>query len=147
VLAIPAAAMLHAFVSVDAEGALREAHAQDGRRGGSLRGIPIAIKDIFDVAGVPTGNGSRAYADAPPAAEDATAVARLRGAGAVLVGKTATSSPAGSTHRRRAAWDSTAARGLERWLGVSRCGQAVMGDGSTPAAPSAFPRRTAGWWG
>ena len=82
--------LLHAFVSVDAEGALRAAHAQDGRRGGSLRGIPIAIKDIFDVAGVPTGNGSRAYADAAPAAEDATAVARLRAAGAVLVGKTAT---------------------------------------------------------
>ena len=82
--------LLHAFVSVDAEGALHEARAQDGRRGGALRGIPIAIKDIFDVAGLPTGNGSGAYADAAPAAEDATAVARLRAAGAVLVGKTVT---------------------------------------------------------
>ena len=82
--------LLHAFVSVDAEGALREARAQDERRGGALRGIPIAIKDIFDVAGLPTGNGSRAYADAAPAAEDATAVARLRAAGAILVGKTVT---------------------------------------------------------
>jgi aspartyl-tRNA(Asn)/glutamyl-tRNA(Gln) amidotransferase subunit A len=82
--------VLHAFVSVDHEGAMREARAQDERRGGALRGIPIAIKDIFDVAGLPTGNGSRAYAGAAPAAGDATAVARLRAAGAVLVGKTAT---------------------------------------------------------
>jgi aspartyl-tRNA(Asn)/glutamyl-tRNA(Gln) amidotransferase subunit A len=82
--------LLHAFVSVDAEGALREARAQDGRPGGPLRGIPIAIKDIFDIAGLPTGNGSRAYADTAPAPSDATAVARLRAAGAVLVGKTAT---------------------------------------------------------
>ena len=82
--------LLHAFVSVDHEGALREARAQDGRSGGVLRGIPIAIKDIFDVAGQPTGNGSRAYANARPADRDAAAVARLRTAGAVLVGKTAT---------------------------------------------------------
>jgi aspartyl-tRNA(Asn)/glutamyl-tRNA(Gln) amidotransferase subunit A len=82
--------LLHAFVSFDHEGALREARAQDERRGGALRGIPIAIKDIFDVAGLPTGNGSRAYADAAPAVADATAVARLRASGAVFLGKTAT---------------------------------------------------------
>jgi aspartyl-tRNA(Asn)/glutamyl-tRNA(Gln) amidotransferase subunit A len=82
--------LLHAFVSVDHEGAMREARAQDGGHPGPLRGIPIAIKDIFDVAGLPTGNGSRAYADAAPAVEDATAVAQLRAAGAVLVGKTRT---------------------------------------------------------
>jgi aspartyl-tRNA(Asn)/glutamyl-tRNA(Gln) amidotransferase subunit A len=82
--------LLHAFVSLDHEGALREARARDGRDGGALRGIPVAIKDIFDVAGRPTGNGSRAYADAAPAARDAAAVARLRAAGAVLVGKSRT---------------------------------------------------------
>jgi aspartyl-tRNA(Asn)/glutamyl-tRNA(Gln) amidotransferase subunit A len=82
--------LLHAFVSVDHPGAMREAHAQDGRRGGPLQGIPIAIKDIFDMAGLPTGNGSRAYADVAPAAADAAAVARLRAAGAVIVGKSAT---------------------------------------------------------
>jgi aspartyl-tRNA(Asn)/glutamyl-tRNA(Gln) amidotransferase subunit A len=82
--------LLHAFVSVDHEGALREARVRDGRPGGALRGIPIAIKDIFDVAGLPTGNGSDAYAGAPSAGRDAAAVARLRAAGAVLVGKTVT---------------------------------------------------------
>ena len=75
--------LLHAFVSVDHEGALREARAQDGRSGGALRGIPIAIKDIFDMAGQPTGNGSRAYANARSGRRDAAAVARLRTAGAV----------------------------------------------------------------
>jgi aspartyl-tRNA(Asn)/glutamyl-tRNA(Gln) amidotransferase subunit A len=82
--------LLHAFVSVDAEGALRQARDQDSREGGPLRGIPVAIKDIFDVAGLPTGNGSAAYAGAAPATADAAAVARLRAAGAVVVGKTAT---------------------------------------------------------
>jgi aspartyl-tRNA(Asn)/glutamyl-tRNA(Gln) amidotransferase subunit A len=82
--------LLHAFVSVEREEAMRDARALDERRGGALRGIPLAIKDIFDVAGLPTRNGSRAYDDAPPAAEDAPAVARLRAAGAVFVGKTTT---------------------------------------------------------
>ena len=82
--------LLRAFVVVDADGARREAREQDSRPGGPLRGIPIAIKDIFDVAGTRTGNGSAAFSNAPPAAGDATIVARLRGAGAIVVGKTAT---------------------------------------------------------
>jgi len=82
--------LVRAFVSVDAEGALRAARAQDGATGGTLRGIPVAIKDIFDVEGFPTGCGSDAYADAAVAIADAAAVARLRSAGAVVVGKTTT---------------------------------------------------------
>jgi aspartyl-tRNA(Asn)/glutamyl-tRNA(Gln) amidotransferase subunit A len=82
--------LIHAFVSVDAEGALRAARAQDGKPGGPLRGIPVAIKDIFDVGGFPTRCGSDAYADATAARADAAAVARLRAAGAVLIGKTTT---------------------------------------------------------
>ncbi|HEY2218104.1 MAG TPA: amidase [Gaiellaceae bacterium] len=82
--------LLHAFVSVDGEGALRTARAQDSVPGGPLRGIPVAIKDIFDVAGFPTRCGSDAYADVPAASADAAAVARLRAAGAVVVGKTTT---------------------------------------------------------
>jgi len=82
--------LLQAFVSVDAEGALRAARAQDGAPGGALRGIPVAIKDIFDVEGFPTGCGSDAYADAAVATADAAAVARLREAGAIVVGKTTT---------------------------------------------------------
>src|SRR6185437_5494059 len=82
--------LVRAFVSVDAEGALRAARAQDGATGGTLRGIPVAIKDIFDVEGFPTGCGSDAYEDAAVAIADAAAVARLRSAGAVVVGKTTT---------------------------------------------------------
>jgi aspartyl-tRNA(Asn)/glutamyl-tRNA(Gln) amidotransferase subunit A len=82
--------LLHAFVSVHAERALREAREQDGRTGGPLRGIPVAVKDIFDVAGVPTACGSAAFAGAASATKDASAVARLRAAGAIVVGKTTT---------------------------------------------------------
>ncbi|WP_395701862.1 amidase [Aquabacterium sp.] len=55
---------------------------------GPLAGMPVSIKDLFDVAGQPTTAASRAMADARPAARDCTAVARLRAAGAVLVGHT-----------------------------------------------------------
>jgi len=82
-----------AFVFVDAERALREADAQDAlRRAGvklsPLAGLPVSIKDLFDVAGEATRAGSRVLDGAPPAVVDAPAVARLRRAGAVLVGRT-----------------------------------------------------------
>ena len=68
------------------------AHAQglDRQRApaGPLAGRPFAAKDLFDVAGRPTRAGSRIRADAAPAAEDATAVARLKASGAILVGLT-----------------------------------------------------------
>lgn len=53
-----------------------------------LGGLAISVKDLFDVAGQPTTAGSRALADAAPAATDCPAVARLRAAGATLVGHT-----------------------------------------------------------
>ena len=53
-----------------------------------LAGLAISIKDLFDVAGFPTTGGSRSLADAAPALDDAPAVARLRAAGAALVGHT-----------------------------------------------------------
>lgn len=53
-----------------------------------LAGLAVSVKDLFDVAGAPTTGGSRALGDAPAAAADATAVARLRGAGAAIVGHT-----------------------------------------------------------
>jgi aspartyl-tRNA(Asn)/glutamyl-tRNA(Gln) amidotransferase subunit A len=73
-----------------AERACAEAQAVDaavaaGRDPGPLAGVPYGVKDLFDVAGLPTTAGSALYADAPPAAADAEAVARLRAAGAVLV--------------------------------------------------------------
>lgn len=75
----------------------REAHASaaavdEARRVGlplgPLAGMPVSIKDLFDVAGQPTTAASRAMSDAAPAVRDCPAVARLRAAGAVLMGHT-----------------------------------------------------------
>jgi len=65
-----------------------EAHAE-GRHHGLLHGVPIGIKDIFDTADMPTEDGSPLHAGRTPRA-DAAAVARLRAAGAVVMGKTVT---------------------------------------------------------
>ncbi len=67
-----------------------DAEARDGRVRGPLHGIPVGIKDVIDVAGVPTRANCRARAELPPAAADATVVAHLRAAGAVILGKTHT---------------------------------------------------------
>ena len=56
--------------------------------GTPLAGIPISVKDLFDVAGQTTAAGSTVLAQAPVAAQDCPAVARLRAAGAVIVGRT-----------------------------------------------------------
>jgi aspartyl-tRNA(Asn)/glutamyl-tRNA(Gln) amidotransferase subunit A len=82
---------LNAFITVTAESALREAHAaedQIGRGGwrGPLHGIPIALKDLVDTAGVRTTAASNVFRDRVPA-EDAEIVRRLKQAGAVLLGK------------------------------------------------------------
>ena len=80
--------------------------AQAGSFRGSLHGIPISVKDIIDVAGMPTRGSSVAL---PPrtAAVDATAVARLRAAGAVLTGKVSTHEFAlgVTTPQARSPWD------------------------------------------
>jgi aspartyl-tRNA(Asn)/glutamyl-tRNA(Gln) amidotransferase subunit A len=81
------------FTSIDAEAALHAADTMDKRRRSGARqelllGLPISVKDLFDVAGEPTPAGSIVLADAPPAPKDAAAIARLRDAGAVLVGRT-----------------------------------------------------------
>jgi Asp-tRNA(Asn)/Glu-tRNA(Gln) amidotransferase A subunit family amidase len=57
---------------------------------GPLDGVPVVIKDLIDVAGVPTRCGSAVLADAPPALEDATVVAGLRAAGALVLAKSHT---------------------------------------------------------
>ena len=82
-----------AFTQVDADGARWMADASDAmRKRGIVRspveGLPVSTKDLFDVAGQVTRAGSALLADAAPAAQDATAVARLRAAGAILVGRT-----------------------------------------------------------
>ncbi len=89
----PAGEGARAFTRVYRDQALAAAEASDRLRhrgvvAGPLAGIPISIKDLFDVAGQPTLAGSRLLADAPPATVDAPVVTRLRQAGAIIVGKT-----------------------------------------------------------
>ncbi|OAA26860.1 amidase [Frankia sp. EI5c] len=86
------AGTLNAFRVLRAEQALREAEEADRRLDAGERlpllGVPIAIKDDTDIAGLPTAFG--AAGDFPPATEDCEMVRRLRAAGAVIVGKTNT---------------------------------------------------------
>lgn len=74
----------HAFVSIDEPGARAAAAA----RTGALAGLPVSVKDLYDIAGQVTSAGSVVLADQPPAPVDAPAVARLRAAGAALIGRT-----------------------------------------------------------
>lgn len=82
----------NSVVTLDAERALSAAAALDdelarGEWRGPLHGVAVGVKDLIDVAGLPTRAGSNVLADAPPAEADAPVVARLREAGAVLVAK------------------------------------------------------------
>jgi aspartyl-tRNA(Asn)/glutamyl-tRNA(Gln) amidotransferase subunit A len=80
-------AKVNAYITVRAEEALAEADAlMETRQRGPLWGVPVAVKDVIDVAGTPTTAASRILADRVPA-EDSHVVARLRRAGAVVVGK------------------------------------------------------------
>lgn len=65
-----------------------DARIRAGEDVGPLAGVPFAAKNLFDIAGVTTLAGSKILADNPPASRDATVVARLRAAGAILVGAT-----------------------------------------------------------
>lgn len=91
---------IHAWVKIDRDGALAQARQLDaelaaGNSRGPLHGIPIGIKDIVDVAGYVTGAGSEFWSRQPPREADAPLVARLREAGAVILGKTVTTQFAG----------------------------------------------------
>jgi AtzE family amidohydrolase len=84
-------AAIGCFIKVTADRARAEARAVDQLRklGGELpplAGVPFAVKDLFDVAGVPTLAGSALRKSAPPARSDAVLVQRMREAGAILVG-------------------------------------------------------------
>jgi aspartyl-tRNA(Asn)/glutamyl-tRNA(Gln) amidotransferase subunit A len=83
--------VLNAFTDVTAERARARAQSIDqdraaGKALGPLAGVPFAVKNLFDVAGLPTRAGSTINRDLPPAKRDATMVRRLEAAGAVLVG-------------------------------------------------------------
>lgn len=86
---------LHAFIVVAEEEARAEAAMLDrlaslGHRRGPLHGVPVAVKDIIDVAGQRTRAGSLTRDHLPAATADAVAVTRLRAAGAIVIGKTHT---------------------------------------------------------
>lgn len=84
-----------AWAHLDGEQALREARQRDRSAPlGPLHGVPIAVKDVIDVRGMPTGMGSPIYKDYRPEA-DAACVAILRAAGAIVLGKTVTAEFAG----------------------------------------------------
>jgi aspartyl-tRNA(Asn)/glutamyl-tRNA(Gln) amidotransferase subunit A len=85
-------AKTNAYITVMAEDALSTARRCDaelatGQDRGPLHGIPVAVKDLYDTAGTRTTSGSKILADRVPE-QDATSVARLRDAGAVIIGKT-----------------------------------------------------------
>lgn len=88
----PAGEGARAFTRIDAQQARVTADAIDrmrkaGTQPGRFAGVPIGVKDLFDVAGQPTTAGSRVLADRPPAERDAAAIARLRACGFVIVGR------------------------------------------------------------
>ncbi|MFN3972382.1 MAG: amidase [Gemmobacter sp.] len=85
---------VRAWAWLDGDHALAQARALDARRAsgaaiGPLHGVPVALKDIIDTKGIPTCNGTPIDAGRVPG-EDAWIVARLRAAGAVILGKTVT---------------------------------------------------------
>jgi aspartyl-tRNA(Asn)/glutamyl-tRNA(Gln) amidotransferase subunit A len=78
--------VLNAYLHVDSDGALAQARAVDREpTRGPLAGMPVCVKDVIHVAGLPTTAGAAGWRRAPT--RDAGAVARLRAAGAVIVGK------------------------------------------------------------
>jgi aspartyl-tRNA(Asn)/glutamyl-tRNA(Gln) amidotransferase subunit A len=127
---------VRAWIHVRAEAALAEARALDAERAGGtvrgpLHGIPVGVKDVIDVAGLPTRANSPSRADAAPATADATVVAHLRAAGAVILGKLHTTEYAyfQSLPPTRNPWD------LARTPGGSSAGSgAAIAAGTVPLA-------------
>ena len=83
--------VLNAFTAVTADRARAKAAALDASRAAGraplpLEGMPFAVKNLIDIAGLPTLAGSRINRDSKPAETDATLVRRLEAAGAILVG-------------------------------------------------------------
>src|ERR1700760_4963742 len=92
-IADPAGEGQRTFIHVDKDAALAAADAMDHLRKAQaaptrFAGIPVSIKDLFDIRGQVTRAGSRALEDSAPADKDATAVSRLRRAGFIVIGRT-----------------------------------------------------------
>lgn len=119
---------LNGFLRVMGETALADATRADAELGrgqwrGPMHGVPIGIKDLIDVAGVPTTSGTDIMHDRVPAA-DATVVARLKRAGAVVIGKTHMTEAATLDHHpKHKRPDNPWKSGF--WTGVSSSGSGV----------------------
>jgi Asp-tRNA(Asn)/Glu-tRNA(Gln) amidotransferase A subunit family amidase len=122
---------LLAMTSVDRAGALGAARARDAAGGTApLDGVCVAVKDIIDVVGMPTRAGSSTREHATAAVADADVVARLRAAGAIVVGKTTTTELAAMDPTvTRNPWDLRATPG-----GSSSGSAAIVGSGAVPLA-------------
>jgi aspartyl-tRNA(Asn)/glutamyl-tRNA(Gln) amidotransferase subunit A len=127
---------VQAWIHVLTHEALAAARALDAERGaglvrGPLHGIPVAVKDVIDVRGLPTRANSPSRADIAPASADATVVAHLRAAGAIILGKVHTTEYAyfQSLPPTRNPWD------LSRTPGGSSAGSgAAIASGTVPLA-------------
>jgi amidase len=134
---------VNAIVSLRPEEALAEADAADRRAARAsageplapLHGLPIAIKDLEDTAGIRTTYGSTLFADNVPVA-DSLLVARLRGAGAIVVGKTNTPEFGAGSHTFNAVFGTTRNPwALDRSAGGSSGGAgAALATGMLPIA-------------
>jgi aspartyl-tRNA(Asn)/glutamyl-tRNA(Gln) amidotransferase subunit A len=92
-IADPSGEGARTFIHVDTKAAIEAAEAMDRLRAvkaapSAYAGIPVSIKDLFDIKGQVTRAGSRALDDSPPAEADAPVVARLRRAGFIVIGRT-----------------------------------------------------------
>ena len=92
-IAAPSGEGARVFLRTHCESALAQARASDALRAhgivpSPLAGIPVSVKDLFDVAGDITRAGSKVLANAAPAKTDASVVCRLRQAGAIIIGRT-----------------------------------------------------------
>ncbi|MCZ6765001.1 MAG: amidase, partial [Alphaproteobacteria bacterium] len=123
-------ATVHAWVHLDPEAAIAAARTCDKAEArGPLHGVPVAVKDIFDTADMPTRYGSPIYRDHQPT-RDAVAVTRLKDAGAIVMGKSVTTEFAYFTPRETANPHNPG-----RTPGGSSSGSAAaVADGQVPAA-------------
>ena len=132
----------NAFATLADDGALARAdelarNVEAGKDPGPLAGVPVSVKDILNVAGLPTRWGSPLMADASAAKADVAAVARLRAAGAVVIGKTTT------TEFAHSLLGASPLTGLTRnpWAPALTCGGSSAGAGvsvATEIAPLAL---------
>jgi amidase len=119
---------LHAFCAIDPSRVLRDAEAATaalvgGKALGPLHGVPVAIKDLIDVSGLPTRAGM-VTSSADPVSTDAPCVTALKAAGAIILGKVQLTEGAWSLHHPELTAPINP-RGAEYWTGVSSSGSGV----------------------